>query len=186
MGLDTVELMLKTEEDFGIVIHDYEAEEVATVGQLHALVVRKLRQVVDAPCLTAHAFYRLRRALVDLYDYERAWVHPRRTLFEVIPSRDPVPHWAALSFEANLTLPPLDRVGFWIWGRNAALPGAMTLGQLARETVAWSRLKQGDAEPDVDEEAVYEQLRDNIVEVAWVKPEAVIPEARFVHDLGMD
>jgi acyl carrier protein len=42
MGLDTVELIMAVEEDFGIEIENRDAEKVVTVGDLHQLVCEKL------------------------------------------------------------------------------------------------------------------------------------------------
>jgi acyl carrier protein len=43
VGLDTLELILSTEELFGISITDEAAETVLTVGDFHSLVVAQLR-----------------------------------------------------------------------------------------------------------------------------------------------
>ena len=42
MGLDTVELVLRTEEVFGISLPDEECERIITVGDLYRLVLNKL------------------------------------------------------------------------------------------------------------------------------------------------
>ena len=42
MGLDTVELVLRTEEVFGISLPDEECEQIVTVGDLYRLVLTKL------------------------------------------------------------------------------------------------------------------------------------------------
>jgi len=41
-SLDTVELIMATEEEFGIEIHDAEAENISTVGDLVKLIEEKL------------------------------------------------------------------------------------------------------------------------------------------------
>jgi hypothetical protein len=42
MGLDTVELILRTEEIFGITLPDNECAQIRTVGDLYRLVLSKL------------------------------------------------------------------------------------------------------------------------------------------------
>ena len=41
MGLDSVELLLRIEEEFDVEISDEEASTIVTVGDLHACLVRK-------------------------------------------------------------------------------------------------------------------------------------------------
>ncbi|MGI4756644.1 MAG: hypothetical protein ACRYGF_07330 [Janthinobacterium lividum] len=42
MGLDTVEILLRTEEVFGICLPDEECEKIVTVGDLYRAVLHKL------------------------------------------------------------------------------------------------------------------------------------------------
>jgi acyl carrier protein len=42
MGLDTVEIILRTEETFSITLPDQQCEQVRTVGDLYRLVLQKL------------------------------------------------------------------------------------------------------------------------------------------------
>jgi acyl carrier protein len=42
MGLDIVELVIRTEEVFGITIENYDAEKIRTVGDLYELVCKLL------------------------------------------------------------------------------------------------------------------------------------------------
>ena len=47
MGLESVELVMSTEEAFEIEITDAEAEKIYTVGDLYDCVIAKLRQSPD-------------------------------------------------------------------------------------------------------------------------------------------
>lgn len=44
MGLDTVELAMAVEEEFGLEIPDATAEKMLTVGDMHAFLVSELRR----------------------------------------------------------------------------------------------------------------------------------------------
>ena len=45
MGLDSVELVMNTEEHFGIEIRNHVAETLFTVGKLHGFTVTELRRM---------------------------------------------------------------------------------------------------------------------------------------------
>jgi acyl carrier protein len=49
MGLDTVELVMAIEEEFGIEIPNTDAPKLAVLGDMHDYVVRALRQRGDTP-----------------------------------------------------------------------------------------------------------------------------------------
>ena len=66
MGLDTVELVIEMEKEFGISISDDAAASVLTVQDAATMVVEILRQkqLPLGVCATAHSFYALRRSSV--------------------------------------------------------------------------------------------------------------------------
>jgi acyl carrier protein len=64
MGLDTVELIMRVEEDFGIGISDREAEQLTTVGQIHQHVLAALRQR-GTPADAEKVFSQLREIICD-------------------------------------------------------------------------------------------------------------------------
>lgn len=49
MGLDTVELIMAIEDEFGIVIPDSEAPQLARVGEIHAYILRVLGERGETP-----------------------------------------------------------------------------------------------------------------------------------------
>ena len=67
MGLDSVELVMECEDEFGITISDFEAEQTTTVGELAELVIKLLRRKGELEpiqfCESSRLFYQL-RALV--------------------------------------------------------------------------------------------------------------------------
>ena len=74
MGLDAVEIVMRTEDEFSISISDDEAGAAATVGDLYRVVLAKLD--VTPGCLTSKAFYTTRRALVGSLGVPRRSIRP--------------------------------------------------------------------------------------------------------------
>lgn len=64
MGLDSVELVMNTEEHFGIQIPDHIAESLTTVGGLHNVVVSELKRV-GKPRDAEIVFAELRELICD-------------------------------------------------------------------------------------------------------------------------
>jgi hypothetical protein len=56
MGLDYVELIMATEEEFQITFADQEAGKIMTVGDLYSQVLSKLAELRTVGCLTSHTF----------------------------------------------------------------------------------------------------------------------------------
>lgn len=111
MGLDFVELILRVEEEFDIAIEDADAEQVLTPGQLCDLIKRKLG-VLNAEkrssCPTSHAFYHVRRELMEL-GTPRANIKPNSSLHELLPRTNGAPLWRQLSRALPVELAPLER-----------------------------------------------------------------------------
>jgi acyl carrier protein len=85
MGLDGVEIVMKVEETFDIVIENSEAETTVTPGQLIELILSKVGRTSHAACLTQRAFYRLRAALVGRLGFARDQLKPDTSLAHVFP-----------------------------------------------------------------------------------------------------
>lgn len=107
MGLDSVELLLAIEERFQIHIDDDEASSIATVGELHELLVRKLQPQPAARCLTSVAFYRTRRALVETLNLDRRAIAPSTPLTPLFPHSTRRQSWQRLQQSLALRLPAL-------------------------------------------------------------------------------
>ena len=96
MGLDTVELVIAIESTFDLVIPDDRAEKLETIGDAYRFILNRLEfPESPGPCLSAGAFYRLRRTLIRLVGTPRAEVHPEARLDTLLVRSRPPPGLAA-------------------------------------------------------------------------------------------
>ncbi|MBI4602267.1 MAG: hypothetical protein HY721_09935 [Planctomycetes bacterium] len=129
MGLDTLELVLKVEERFGVVFPDDELASVRTVGDLHGLVLRHLEPGGSAVCLSSRAFYRVRTALEPLCGRRRRELRPGVAMEALLPRPGRRRAWASLSRALSLRLPELELPPWLVWG--------LVLGFLTTPVVAF-------------------------------------------------
>jgi hypothetical protein len=113
MGLDGVELLLAVEDAFQIHIADEEAGNVATVGDLHNLVVDRLHAKDAKACLTSAAFYRVRRGIIDTLKINRRDIRPSTPLETILPRDSRRQRWRDLQQVVRLKVPDLQHPG-WI------------------------------------------------------------------------
>ncbi|MGJ5813348.1 hypothetical protein [Paludibaculum fermentans] len=109
MGLDYIELVLALEDAFQISIADEEASGVVTVGDLHALVLAKLKGPDTKRCLTSAAFYRVRRGLVEVLGVDRRSIRPATLLRPMMPLGRRRTLWRRIQDRTTLKLPNLGR-----------------------------------------------------------------------------
>jgi hypothetical protein len=67
VGLDSVELVMAIQEEFGIEIQNEDAEQIVTVGQMYDFLRKTLHSRPPAHCMTQRMFYRVRRAIIENY-----------------------------------------------------------------------------------------------------------------------
>ncbi len=109
MGLDTVEMVLRIEDEFKIKIRDEEAWQIRTVGQL----IRHVQDAVLGPrpsiaCESAACFYAFRRVLVSELGLAPVAVRPSVAVAALVPAVERRHVWDALD-EAGL---PVHRLQF--------------------------------------------------------------------------
>lgn len=80
MGLDSVEILMKVEETFGIKIPDQEAEQIYTVGDFHNSVWRHLSGRHSEKCKSQHLFYMLRESFANMFNFS-----PQRLTLDTSP-----------------------------------------------------------------------------------------------------
>jgi acyl carrier protein len=109
MGMDTVEMVMAIEETFDITIPNEQAEKIVTVGDAYRYILSRVKLDDSSPCLTASAFYRIRRALVDTVGVGREQVRPASSVDDLIPREGRREHWERLGRSLGVTLPELIR-----------------------------------------------------------------------------
>lgn len=100
MGLDTVELVIRFEQAFGIAIPDEDAEYLTTPRQVTYYVLSKLRLTEQSTCISQQAFYRLRKEFVPVLGIRRSEFHPRAKLEQLIPVHNRKEVWS--TFQTRL------------------------------------------------------------------------------------
>jgi hypothetical protein len=122
VGLDIVEFVIATEQEFEIAFDDAELSRIRTVGEFHEIVLRELRlkpphgtgDLMPKTVCASRAFYRLRKALIESGVARRKDVAPKAAFESLIPRenrravwdevahlmRCKLPDWSALTFFA--------------------------------------------------------------------------------------
>lgn len=179
MGLDGVEFVMALEEAFQIAIPDEVAEHLPTPGDVVRYVRSRVGGDGNAPgCLDQRAFYRLRRAAVQVFDVPRAAVTPS-TLWQGLLSPFQARHdWQLLHQAAAIPYWP----GLTLFGR---VPKAIaSVGDTARHLAAHTPavfMWAGETWTQAAVEGVVTRLmRDQlgITEFKW--------ESQFGRDLKVD
>jgi acyl carrier protein len=174
MGLDTVELVMEIEDEFGFSMPDADAEVIQTCGQLCAYVLRRINPP-PPPC----ACYQLRRALMRQIPVTKEAMRPGSRLCDVVtePYRT---RWPAVAREIGLE-------DFYSFGRRCEIffPSVYTrLADLARKM----SLPKPYYLPDTDdpfEERVWQRVRQIISEQTAIPVSQIHPHSHFINDLNM-
>ena len=106
--LDTADFEHAVQRTFGITIENTELEHLTTVGDLYAVVLRKLRWPRTPVCLTAAAFYRVRRAFVETFGLRRDQVHPSGRVCDLV-GQPPRSAWMRYGQALGTGVPDLRR-----------------------------------------------------------------------------
>ena len=101
---DPIDLQVEIESAFGLRLSDEEASSVRTMGDLHALLMKRIGPAGGELCLTTMAFLRLRRALARVAPDIR--LRPATFLSE-IPARSARALFNSIRLENGLKLPAL-------------------------------------------------------------------------------
>lgn len=94
--MDLVEIVLELEDEYHISLADDAIERVETVADLAALVCSRLR-AAPSPCPSQHAFYAIRRELVEARGVPRRSLRPSTPLDDAFPREHRRRLWTRIS-----------------------------------------------------------------------------------------
>jgi hypothetical protein len=107
MGLDSVDLLMRIENGFGIEIKGSEAEQITTVGKMYDAVWERLENKRSESCLTQPIFYRLRKAFVEQLGVRHEEFTPAARMEEIVPFDHRRRRYQLLSKQCGFVLPKL-------------------------------------------------------------------------------
>src|SRR5687767_3678002 len=110
MGLETVELVIRLEEAFGITISDEVATRMTTPREVTDYIMTQVALADSSACLSQEAFYFLRRGFSNRLHLPRTAIHPDVPLQTLIPKHGRKDVWNELQTEMGPSvLPDLAR-----------------------------------------------------------------------------
>jgi len=110
MGLDTVELVIRFEDAFGIAIPDEVATELTTPRRVSFYVISQLNLAEQTACTSQQAFYFLRREFVPALGIHRTEFRPTSNLAQLLPAHSRRRTWTTIKRKLGDTaLPDLVR-----------------------------------------------------------------------------
>ena len=180
MGLDSVEIVLGWEEAFGIRLANEEVEVLRTPAQAVALIAGKLGASENrgGVCLSMRAFGRVRRALVECANIERAQIRPKtilRNLLKGVPGDVWGKVQAALGL-ARLPAPKRGLAGFFF--------APTTVADLMSWTITNSAKTLKPAGEAWTQSEVRQVVRAVVEEQVGVR--GFGDEDDFIRDIGID
>jgi hypothetical protein len=188
MGLDTVELVMEIEDEFGIRIADDEAERITTVGQTVECVARHLaarRPPGPVVCTSARAFYRLRAALGERFNVPRSAVRPGTPVGTLVPACATGGDWHDVVARCDLRPEPFR----WSspFARQVPPPGTTVRELIAARSTGRAAGDDRFAGPNgqVALRLIFEKLAEVVSEQAGVKASDIGWDTRYVQDLNM-
>lgn len=106
MGLDSVELIMSIEDQFGIAIPDAECEEICTVQQAIDCVFDKIKIHPNNKCLSQIVFYRIRKIL-EQFGNDKQNITPNTRMSDVLSKTNLAADWKLLETKLQLKIPDL-------------------------------------------------------------------------------
>jgi acyl carrier protein len=103
---------MATEQEFGITITDDEAGQTVTVGDLYALVLKKLSIIPLNRCVCANVFYRMRSHMVEFLGIPRRSITLNRKMDELVGLENRKESYKNIGSALGLVLPDLRRPGW--------------------------------------------------------------------------
>ncbi len=138
MGLDLIELVMAVEERFGIELSDAEAESAETPAKLIDLILSKVQTAPVSGWMTRHAFYALRRELVNTFSWHRSEIVPEAKLEQLIPKAGRQEAWERLGAALKAKdWPDLSRPAWFMFSMLGVFVAGGLVARFALHVSPW-------------------------------------------------
>jgi acyl carrier protein len=197
MGLDSVEILVRVEEYFGISIPDREAEKILTVQDFADCVFTKVTVNPTERCKSQMLFYKFRTYFTDKQGISRDQVRPDAKIKDLITG-DLKTTWTEIEKYFKLDLPTLSDLdinptkekeikilGVKVWSRKSPV----TIGTIG-DLVNWTLAKNYDTL--IDPKTLFDKADVEKVIIGIISDSMAIPvdeielKHRISYDLGVD
>ena len=113
MGLDSIEILMKVEDTFGIKIPDQEAEKILTVGDFHNSVWRHLAGKHSDKCKSQNLFYKLRESFTESFSFSPKQLKLDTSPEDIFPRVNRRQEYLSFAGTTNFKLPDLVLTKPW-------------------------------------------------------------------------
>jgi acyl carrier protein len=114
MGLDSIEILMKVEDTFGIKISNQEAEKIVTVGDFHNAAWLQLSDRHSDKCKSQKLFYKLRKSLAYSFNFSPQQLKLGISPDEIFPTTNRRQVYLTFANTTNLKLPDLVLTKPWV------------------------------------------------------------------------
>ena len=196
MGLDSVEILVRVEEYFGISIPDREAEKILTVQDFADCVFAKVTFNPTEKCKSQMLFYKLKTYFTDNQGLSKEQIRPDSKIRDLITG-DLKTTWTEIEKHLKLDLPTLSDLdlnptkekeikilGVKVWTRKSPV----TIGTIG-DLVNWTLAKNYDL---IDPKTLFDKADVEKVIIGIISDSMAIPvneiklKHRISYDLGVD
>jgi acyl carrier protein len=182
MGLDSVELVMAIEEEFGLEIKDEDAFYLTTVGEVFNYLRSKLTKIPPEDCLTQKVFYKLRRALIENYGLRRQLISPNTLLSSLLSLKEIEEGWPYLQMFIDLRTPSYKKACD-LFGLEFNVE-ILTLRQIVKRLISLNIEKLNVLVPE--DKDIWDRLVGTIHKQTNVNLDEITMDAYFAKDLGVD
>jgi len=181
MGLDSVQIIVDTENCFGINIEDKAAEDMRTVGDLVDYVWNNIKHQDAKACLTQILFFRLRKFFVENLFITPSQFKPRTHLSELGKKEQFDNLWEKLEYELKLIIPKVftgDRVLIFFKAESDTVQDLI-------DGIIYKNIEELGREYGLTKDVVFSVIASITHEVVGAPRKDIVPSAKFVDDLGV-
>lgn len=180
-GLDSVELIMATEEEFGIEIPNQIAEKITTVGEMYEYLKSELKAKSAEDCITQRYFYKLRKALIQNFGVSRIKIKVDSKVSDLISKEELEEGWPYLQVFMDLKTADYKIPTSCLWVKME--DRTLTVRDLVMSMISLNSGKIAFTKNT--EEAIWETLLDVICRQLNVNRNEVTYSASFTRDLGV-